>query len=274
MVAVADGENSVIAAIDRTAYELDARVGFSAHDLETGQRWEYNADQRFPLSSTFKTLACADLLYRHDRDEVELNEKVSISKADLVTYSPVTEKYAGGRALTLAELCEAALTMSDNTAANLILQTLGGPESITAFARFLGDDSTRLDRWETELNEAQPGDPRDTTTPNAMVRNLTRLLLGDVLSLSSRDQLRDWLQRNQVADGLFRASLPSDWAIADRTGAGGYGSRSITAVMWPPERKPIVVALYITETASSFSERNDAIAEIAAVIVKAVAAEY
>lgn len=270
LVALADSGNPIIGAVEKAADELGARVGFSAHDLESGQRWEYNADQRFPLSSTFKTLACADLLYRHDQDEVELNEKVSISEADLVTYSPVTEKYANTRAVTLAELCEAALTMSDNTAANMILRTLGGPGSITAFAKFLGDDSTRLDRWETELNEAQPGDPRDTTTPNAMVRNLTRLLLGDVLSLSSRDQLREWLQGNQVADGLFRASLPDDWVIADRTGAGGYGSRSITAVMWPPERKPIVVAFYITETESSFEERNDAIADIGSTIVKVI----
>ncbi len=244
---------------------------FPLNDLETGQRWEYQADQRFALSSTFKTLACAELLHRVDKGEAELNSEVSFSESDLVTYSPVTEKFAGRQAMTLSELCEAALTMSDNTAANMILRALGGPESITNFAKFLGDDSTRLDRWETELNEAQPGDRKDTTTPNAMVSNIQRLLLGDVLSVESRGQLRNWLERNQVADGLFRAAVPEDWVVADRTGAGGFGSRSITAVMWPPERQPIVVALYITETESSFSERNDAIAEIGAAIAKAVA---
>lgn len=270
LVAFADSSTPVMEAVEQSANELEARIGFSAHDLETGQRWEYNADQRFPLSSTFKTLACANLLYRKDQGKLTLNETVSISEADLVAYSPVTGKLAGNRPVTLAELCEATQTMSDNTAANMILKVLGGPESVTAFARFLGDDSTRLDRWETELNEGKPGDPRDTTTPNAMVHDLTRLLLGEVLSSSSRDQLREWSQGNQVADGLFRASLPEDWVIADRTGAGGYGSRAITAVIWAPERKPVVVALYITETEASFAQRNEAIADIGSAIVTAL----
>ena len=269
-VVVAEANDSVVAALDRMADELDARVGFSAYDLETGQRWEYQADQRFPLLSTFKTLACAELLYRADEGEVQLSREVSFSDADLVTYSPVTEKFAGRQSMTLSELCEATLSTSDNTAANLILRALGGPESITTFAKSLGDDVTRLDRWETELNEAQPGDHRDTTTPNAMVSNIQRLLLGDVLSGESRRQLRNWLEGNQVADALFRAAVPEGWVVADRTGAGGFGSRSITAVMWPPERQPIVVALYITETESSLSERNEAIAKIGAVIVEAV----
>lgn len=187
-----------------------------------------------------------------------------------MTYSPVTEKYAGRQAMTLANLCEAALTMSDNTAANLVLQALGGPEKVTSFVRGLGDDVTRLDHWETELNEAVPGDNRDTTTPNAMVKNLRRLLLGDALSEKSRNQLYDWLKRNQVADGLFRAAVPEGWMVADRTGAGGFGSRSITAVIWPPERQPIVVALYLTQTEASFSERNEAIGEIGEAIVLTV----
>ncbi|SDU31877.1 class A beta-lactamase [Halopseudomonas salegens] len=273
-IALADVNDPVVTALDRVAEQLDARVGFSAYDLETGQRWEYQANQRFPLSSTFKTLACADLLRRVDKGEMDSSSKVHFSAADLVTYSPVTEHFAGRQAMTLSALCEATLTLSDNTAANLILRALGGPASVTAFARFLGDGSTRLDRWETDLNEAQPGDPRDTTTPNAMVNNLHKLLLGDVLSVESRGQLRNWLERNQVADGLFRAAVPEAWVVADRTGAGGFGSRSITAVMWPPDRQPIIVALYITDTAASFSERNDAIADIGIAIVKTVSSGY
>tara|TARA_R100001440_G_scaffold25353_1_gene41164 strand:+ start:284 stop:1159 length:876 start_codon:yes stop_codon:yes gene_type:complete len=269
-IALADGNSALIATVDRTANELQANVGFAAYDLESGQRWEYQADQRFPLSSTFKTLACAALLHRVDAGDENLDREVSVSKSDIVTYSPVTETFAGGQAMTLAALCEAALTMSDNTAANLILRALGGPAEVTAFARFLKDDVTRLDRWETELNDAAPGDQRDTTTPNAMVKNLQSLLLGDVLSTESRAQLLDWLERNQVADGLFRAVVPEGWVVADRTGAGGFGSRSITAIIWPPEREPIIVALYITQTDASFPARNEAIAEIGKAIVVAV----
>ena len=233
-VASADQDNSLIKTVKKVADDLEARVGFAAYDLESGQRWEYHADQRFAMSSTFKTLACAALLHRVDTGQANLARKVNVSESDLVTYSPITETYADGEAMTLSDLCEATLTTSDNTAANLVLRELGGPEAVTSFARHLGDDVTRLDRWETELNEALPGDNRDTTTPNAMVRNLQTLLLGDALSEPSREQLRDWLEGNQVADGLFRAAVPEGWVVADRTGAGGFGSRSIPAVIWPP----------------------------------------
>jgi Beta-lactamase class A len=269
-VASADQHNSLIKTVKKVADDLEARVGFAAYDLESGQRWEYHADQHFAMSSTFKTLACAALLHWVDTGQANLATKVNVSESDLVTYSPITETYAGGEAMSLSDLCEATLTTSDNTAANLVLRELGGPEAVTSFARHLGDDVTRLDRWETELNEALPGDNRDTTTPNAMVRNLQALLLGDALSEQSKEQLRAWLEGNQVADGLFRAAVPEGWVVADRTGAGGFGSRSITAVIWPPERQPIVVALYLTQTDASFAERNAAIAEIGEAIVLTV----
>lgn len=257
----------LVTTLERVATELDARVGFAAYDMESGQRWEFRANERFAMTSTFKTLACAALLHRVDTGTERLDRKVHISEADLVTHSPVTGTLAGRRAMTLSELCEATLTRSDNTAANLILRALGGPSEITAFARSLGDKVTRLDRWETGLNEAVPDDRRDTTTPKAMVGNLRKLLLGDALSPESRDQLRDWLEGNRVADGLFRAVVPDDWVVADRTGAGGYGSRSITALIWPPERQPVIVALYITQTEASFPERDEAIAVIGEAIV-------
>ena len=259
-------DDALMTELQRIENVLDARIGFSAYDSETGVRWEYNADQRFAMSSTFKTLACAALLQRVDSNEEQLERKVSFSKSDLVTYSPITEQHADSREMSLFELCEATLTTSDNTAANLILQAIGGPEVVTEFARGIGDNVTRLDRWETELNQATPSDDRDTTTPNAMVGNLKGLLLGDVLSPNSKSQLREWLVGNKVADGLFRASMPAEWIIADRTGAGGFGSRAITAVIWRPERLPIVLAFYITETTASFEDRNTAIAELGSVI--------
>lgn len=268
--ALAAEKDPLVTTVERIADKLEARVGFSAYDLESGRRWEYQGDQRFPIASTFKTLACAALLHKVDAGEEQLDRSVSFTASDLVNYSPITEKYADLQAMTLSELCEATLTTSDNTAANLVLQALGGPEEVTKFARLMGDEVTRLDRWEIELNEALPGDLRDTTTPNAMVGNFQELLLGDVLSPGSRDQLRDWLERNQVAEDLFRAVVPATWTVADRTGAGGFGSRSITAIMWTEDRKPVIVAVYITQTEASLPASNAAIAEIGAAIVAAV----
>ncbi|TVP43000.1 MAG: class A beta-lactamase [Halomonas sp.] len=271
-VTVIAQEDPVRKELQRIEQELEARIGFAAHDLATGQRWEVNADQRFAMSSTFKTLACGALLQRVDNGQEQLETEVSFSSSDLVTHSPVTEQYADQQSMSLFELCEATMTTSDNTAANLVLQALGGPETITQFASSLGDPITRLDRWETELNEAQPGDERDTTTPNAMLANLEQLVLGDVLSPDAKRQLQEWMIGNAVADGLFRAAMPSDWVIADRTGAGGFGSRSITAIIWPPEREPMVVAFYITETDASFEDRNAAIASLGRVIQETLAA--
>ncbi|MGM0832893.1 MAG: class A beta-lactamase [Pseudomonadota bacterium] len=264
-------EDSITAELGRIEHALDARIGFAAHHLATGQRWEVNADERFAMSSTFKTLACGALLAQVDEGQLALDTEVSFEESELVTYSPVTEQYAGHQPMTLFELCDATMTTSDNTAANLVLQALGGPESITAFARSMDDPVTRLDRFETELNEATPGDERDTTTPNAMLATLEKLVLGEVLSGESRQQLEDWMKGNTVADSLFRAAMPFDWVIADRTGAGGYGSRSITAIIWPPQQVPMVVVFYITETEASFEARNAAIASLGEVIQEVLA---
>ncbi|MCG2581573.1 MAG: class A beta-lactamase [Marinobacter sp.] len=247
---------------------LDARVGVTLYDSATGETWDYQGDARFPMTSTFKTLACAALLARVDGGTEDLNRRITFKKDDLVIYSPVTETRTGEPGMTLGEICEATMATSDNTAANLVLNAIGGPDSVTGFVRALGDKITRLDRTETTLNEAAPGDPRDTTTPNAMVNNLRKLVLSDTLANDSRNKLISWLKGNRVSDNLLRSVLPRDWQIGDRSGAGGYGSRSIAAVLWPPNREPLVLAIYITETEASFDERNKAIAEIGRVVVK------
>lgn len=262
--------NEIITVAQHLEEKFNAQLGLAVLDLESGQRWEYQADQRFPINSTFKTLACAALLQQVDDGTEKLTRELTFPESELVTYSPITTEYAGRRAIALGELCMATMSMSDNTAANLILKVLGGPEGLTAFTRRIGDKMTRIDRWETQLNTAIPGDLRDTTTPNAMVDNLHRLLFSDLLSRSSRDQLLRWLKSNRVADDLFRAVIPQGWSIADRTGAGGYGSRSITAVLFPPNRKPIIAAVYLTRTERSFAERNKAIAEIGATIIHVI----
>lgn len=265
--------NPIVEAARQAETRLDARVGLAAHDTGSGTSWLYNAEQRFPMASTFKVLACAALLARHDAGEEDRHRLVPIHLADLVTYSPVTERWVD-RDATLDALCAATMRTSDNTAANKVLEALGGPQAVTAFMRSMGDEVTRLDRWEPDLNEATPGDLRDTTSPGAMAQTLQKVLLGDVLSPSSRQTLTGWLVHNEVGDPLLRASLPNDWRIGDRTGAAEHGTRGIVAIIWPPERVPVVAAIYITQTEASMEERNAAIAAIGRALVEVVLTEH
>lgn len=241
--------------------QLDARVGLAIHDTGTGTRWHYNAHQRFPMTSTFKVLACGALLARSDISATDLSRQVLISRSDIVTYSPVTTGWIGQR-ISLDTLCATTMRTSDNTAANKVLQALGGPAAITEFLRSIGDDVTRLDRWETELNDAAPGDRRDTTTPAAMSHTLKKLLLGDALSMSAKTKLTQWMVANEVGEPLLRAGIPNNWRIGDRTGAGNHGSRGIVAIIWPPDQAPLIAVIYITQTDASMEQRNEAIATI------------
>ncbi len=261
----------VLATLIELEAQLQARVGVAIVDLETNESLYYHAQDRFPLSSTFKTLACAALLSKVDKNEDSLERRITFNQDDLVSYSPVTETKVGAPGMTLADLCEATITLSDNSAGNFILQAIDGPSGLTQFLRSIGDSSTRLDRWETELNESLPGDPRDTTSPEAMVNTLIALLETEVLSESSRKILTQWLQGNAVGEALLRAGIPDDWVIGDKTGAGGFGSRSIAGILWPPQRQAIITAIYITETDASFDDRNAAIAAIGQAIARAVA---
>ncbi len=245
---------------------LQARVGLALFDAESGRTVNYRGDERFPLNSTHKAFSCAALLARVDARAVALDAPVSISREMLVAYSPITEKALPPRTISLRESCRAAVSYSDNTAGNVVLDAIGGAAGFNAYLRSLGDEQTRLDRREPELNESVPGDPRDTTTPLAIVGALRQILLGDGLSESSRIELKQWMLDDQVGGPLLRAALPADWRIADKTGAGGYGSRSIVAVIWPPARQPLVVAIYITQTEAAMTASNQAIARIGAVL--------
>lgn len=259
--------NSLLDSVDAVATRLKARVGLAVVDHETTRTFERNADQVFPITSTFKAFAAAALLANVDAGKDQLSRRVRFARNSLVTYSPVTGARVGDAGMTLEEICDAACTMSDNTAGNLLLEAIGGPSGFTSFMRSIDDRVTRLDRIETSLNEGIPGDARDTTSPRAAVGSLDRILLGDALSPGSRDKLRLWMTGNKVAGPLLRSSIPSDWKIADRSGAGGNGSRSIIAVMWPPRRKPIVAAIYMTETLASMEARNTAIAELGSALL-------
>jgi beta-lactamase class A len=222
----------------------------------------YRADERFPMCSTFKLLLVAAVLRRVDWGEENLNRRVEIAKADLQPTSPGTAPHVGG-SMTVAELCEPAIIYSDNTAANLLLRTVGGPSGVTAFARSLGDRITRLDRWETKLNEVPPGDPRDTTTPAAMLGDLDKLLLGPGLTPASRDRLTGWLVANKTGDARLRAGLPKAWRVGDKTGSwlpdGGVND---IGILWPPGRAPVLVCAYTVGSSALLQDRNAVLAEV------------
>jgi len=222
----------------------------------------HRLDERFPMCSTFKWLAAAHVLHRVDRGLERLDRRIRYGREVLLPHSPVTQKHVG-EGLTLGELCHATITTSDNAAANLILDTYGGPQGLTAYARGLGDSVTRLDRRETELNEARPGDPRDTTSPRAMAHLLRTTLLVDALSPRSREQLAGWLEACETNRERLHADLPAGWRMGSKTGSGGRGSTNDVGIFWPPGRPPVLVAVYVTETQAPAADRNGAIAAVA-----------
>lgn len=237
------------------------RLGIAVMQAD-GRLEGYRLDERFPLCSTFKWLAAAHVLHRVERGLDRLDRRVPFGADVLLPHSPVTSRHVGD-GMTLGELCHATITTSDNAAGNLLLASFGGPEGLTRYARSLGDEVTRLDRWETELNEARPGDPRDTTTPRAMARLLHAHLLGNALSPSSRSQLARWLEATETNGECLRANLPAGWRMGSKTGGGGRGSTNDVGIFWPPGRPPIPVAVYLTESEAPQAVRNAAVAQVA-----------
>lgn len=252
------------------------RLGVAGVDTATGRHFGHRPQERFAMCSTFKVLAVGALLARVDRGKENLHRRIDFAASDIIKNSPITKDHIGGDGMSLAEICAAALDCSDNTAANSLISALGGPAAVTAFARALGDPVTRLDRTEPTLNEATPGDPRDTTTPSAMAANLEKLLLGKALAPASREQLTRWMIANQTGDarlraGLLRASFPNDWRIGDKTGSGDHGTANDIGIAWPPARKPIIVVGYLTEAKVPPERQNAAIADVARAIATAIA---
>jgi beta-lactamase class A len=257
---------------DRAAQRLQAleresggRLGVAVLDVVSGLRLQHRADERFPLCSTFKALLAGAVLARVDGGRERLDRRLRFEASDLVPYSPVTGPRAGRDGFTVSELCDAAVTLSDNTAANLLLPLVGGPDGLTAYLRTLGDAVTRLDRTEPDLNEARPGDERDTTSPAAMTRTLAALALGDALSPGSREILTGWLLGCRTGDKRLRAGLPSSWRVGDKTGSGERGTANDVAIAWPPGRPPLVVAAYLTGSTLDASGRDAVLANVARV---------
>ena len=220
------------------------------------------------MCSTFKLLAAAAALKRVDDGAERLDRTIAYGPSALLEYAPIAKAHVAEGGMTVADLCAAAIDWSDNTAANLVLQTIGGPGGFTAFARSLGDEVTRLDRNEPTLNEATPGDPRDATSPRAMAASMQKVLVGDALSESSRRQLQAWLVGDKVGDKRLRAGLPTSWRIGDKTGTGERGSTNAVAIIWPPGRAPLIATVYYTESSASVDARNAVHKEIGALIAE------
>jgi beta-lactamase class A len=251
--------------------ELDARgtLGVAVLDTESGKQSTWRASDRFPLNSTMKFLLCAAVLMRVDAGEEQLARALPVGAEDVVSHSPVLETRVGGQ-MTVEELCYAAMTQSDNGAANLLLATVGGPEGLTVLLRQGGDEVTRVDRWEPALNDGPPGDELDTTTPLAMLANLERFLVGPALSQASRQTLIGWMQANTTGDDRIRAGVPQGWLLGDKTGTGSNGSTSDIAILIPPGRAPVLLAVYITGSSLSTAEASALHAEVARIVAQNV----
>ena len=238
-------------------------LGVWAKNVRTGRVVEHRADERFPMLSTFKTLLVAAIL--RDLPARTLQQRLTWDTSDVVANSPVTSLTVRN-GLTVAQLAEATMTRSDNTAANELLHLIGGPAGITRFARSLGDTVTRLDRWEPHLNSAIPGDLRDTTSPRAIAQTYTKLVLGDALGSADRDQLLTWMLANQSTVTRFGAGVPAGWRLADKTGGGDYATRNDVGVTWTPDGAPIVIAALTRSDDPAAPPLDAPLADIAATV--------
>jgi beta-lactamase class A len=214
---------------------IGGRIGVAALNTANSKRLDYRAEERFPMCSTFKFLAAAAVLKRVDEKQEKLERFVPYDAKELLEYAPVAKEHIKDGGMTLGALCEAAIEQSDNTAANLLLDAIGGPAGVTNFARGLDDQVTRLDRKEPDLNSAIPGDERDTTTPGSMVADMLHLLTSNVFSQSARRQLEDWLRGNKTGAAMIRAGVPTNWIVGDKTGRCANGATNDIAIMRPPD---------------------------------------
>ncbi|MFE6040755.1 class A beta-lactamase [Streptomyces sp. NPDC056452] len=266
--ATGEGPSPAAAESDREFRELerkfDARLGVYAVDTGSGREVAYNDGERFAYASTFKVLAAGAVLRKHSLDG--MGRTVRYSPDELVPPSPVTSKHVGN-GMTLDALCAAAVRFGDNTAANLLLDQVGGPRGLGAVLQEIGDDVTRMERSEPQLNDWTPGATRDTSTPRALAADLRAFVLGDVLDRDERAQLTEWLRTSTTGAGLIRAGVPDGWEVGDKSGAGStYGTRNDIAVVWPPGAAPIVMAVMSNRTEDGAAYDDRLIAQAASVV--------
>lgn len=269
---------SNVAPLQRPAPEVDTRfaelersvggrLGVAAVDTGTARHVSYRAGERFPMCSTFKLPLVAAVLKRVDAGEESLARRIAYDEAALLEYAPVTREHLSEGGMSVEALCEASITLSDNTAANLLLETLGGPAGLTAFFRTLGDPTSRLDRNEPMLNAAKPGDERDTTTPSAMLGVMQELLVGNVLGDTTKERLLGWLLATKTGLERLRAGLPAEYRAGDKTGTGNNGATNDLAIAWPPSKPPILIAAYSWGSTASTERLSDVLAQVARLVL-------
>ncbi|HEX5184050.1 MAG TPA: class A beta-lactamase [Allosphingosinicella sp.] len=254
--------------IRRLERRSGGRLGVALLDTGSRRRFAWRGDERFPLCSTFKFLLAADVLHRVDAGRERLGRRIPVPATHLGNSS--FSKSRAGRDASLGELCNAVIEISDNVGANLLLAQVGGPAGLTRFVRAIGDPITRLDRFETMMSEAAPGDIRDTSSPNEMAANFERILLGGVLKPASRALLTDWLVGVRTGERRLKAGLPLGWRIGHKTGSGPHGTANDVAIVWPDRRPPFILATYLTGSTLNDEGRDAVLADVA----RAVAARF
>ncbi|MDT0301404.1 class A beta-lactamase [Streptomonospora wellingtoniae] len=254
--------------LKRLEREHDADVGVYALDTGSGAAVAFNADERFAYASTHKVFSAGAVLEQTPMDE--LDKRITYTEDDLLEWAPITSKHVD-EGMELREVIDAALRYSDNTAANLLFEELGGPDGLQEALHGIGDETTRVDRIEPGLNDWEPGELRDTSTPRALTSSLRAYTLGDELPEGKREILVDMMRRNTTGDAVIRAGVPEGWTVGDKTGSADYGTRNDIAVVWPPDDAPIVMAV-LTKHDDPDAETDDAlVAESAEVAVDALA---
>lgn len=249
---------------------IGGRVGVYLRDITGRVLIAHRADERFPMCSTFKFLLAAAALRRVDQGQMSLDQVLNFGEADLLSYAPVAKANVAKGGLPLGELCAAIVTVSDNTAANVILRNIGGPQAVTAFARSIGDQDTRLDRIEPELNSAIPGDPRDTTTPQAIGEDMSRLLSGNALGAASQQMLDNWMVASKTGLKRIRAGLPNGWVVGDKTGSGANGTANVVAIIRPEKRATLFASVYLTGSSAAADELDAIHMEVGRIIADIV----
>jgi len=233
-----------VAAIADYETASGGRIGLCVENLRTGAKIAWRADERFVMCSTFKVSLAACVLASVDKGLTRLDELIAYGPDDLLEYAPVAKQNLEKGAMSVADMCKAAVELSDNTCANALLVRVGGPSALTAFWRSIGDEVSRLDHNEPELNRSPPGDPHDTTTPAAMAGNLRSLIFGNVLSLNSRERLTAWMLGCKTGDNRLRAGLPKDWRVGDKTGNNGKDAAGDIAMTWSTRGEAVLICAY------------------------------
>lgn len=261
------------------------RLGLALLNSQGTPLVSYRAEERFPLCSTSKLMMTAAVLHASMSEPDIMLKPIAITQQDMLSYSPITKAQVG-KSLSLRDLCAAAMQYSDNTAANLLMRQVGGPKGVTAFARAMGDNIFRLDRWEPELNTCLPQDPRDTSSPLAMAASLHAVCLQGqgtpsptgrtaLLGAQQQQQLLAWLRGNTTGAERIAAGTPEKWQVGDKTGSGDYGTTNDVAIVWaanstttvpsaaqsPPQAPVYTLSVYFTQQKAQAPMRADIVAQ-------------